>query len=106
MKSRRSVSRNSYYPSFATRCRQSCGRLLSQLRQVKQVIRQEFAPALDGYESVLSLALNEAEALAWQTGYPQLLFPTLAHEKAVAVRRWAYRQRALGRANPGVAFAA
>jgi hypothetical protein len=29
--------------------------------------------------------LNEAEALAWQTDYPQLFFPTLAMEKVQAV---------------------
>ena len=32
--------------------------------------------------SILHLALNEAEALAWQNGFPELIFPTLALEKA------------------------
>lgn len=92
--------------SFAANCRQSCGPLLEQLRRVKQAILLEFTPALDGYESVLDLALNEAEALAWQTAYPHLLFPALAQEKAAEVRRWAYRQRAIRRSGPSIAFAA
>jgi hypothetical protein len=33
-------------------------------------------------EQLIELAINEAEALAWQTGYPELVFPELAAEKA------------------------
>jgi hypothetical protein len=34
------------------------------------------------------VALNEAEALAWETEYPQLVFPTLAEEKIAAISSW------------------
>jgi hypothetical protein len=44
---------------------------------------------------LLELAMNEAEALAWQTDFPQLFFPTLAAEKAGAVAGWHARQRRL-----------
>jgi hypothetical protein len=37
--------------------------------------------------------LNEAEALAWQTAYPHLLFPSLAVEKIQSVAAWQARQR-------------
>jgi hypothetical protein len=91
---------------LAARCRISYGRWIKRLRQIKQEIRQEFAPALEGYESVLNLALNEAEAMAWQTPYPHLFFPTLAQEKAAEVRRWAFRQRGIRRTSSSFAFAA
>jgi hypothetical protein len=92
--------------SFTAGGAQSGGRLLKKLRQIKEAVQQEFAASLEGYESVLDLALNEAEALAWQTAYPHLLFPTLAQEKASELRRWAYRQRTIRRSGPSLAFAA
>jgi hypothetical protein len=55
---------------------------------------------------VLELAVNEAEALAWQTGFPQLLFPTLAVEKARAVATWHEHQQSLRRQDSPVAAAA
>jgi hypothetical protein len=39
-------------------------------------------------ERLLRVALNEAEALAWETEYPQLVFPTLAEEKIEAMSAW------------------
>ena len=92
--------------SPATVCRRACGQLLKQIRQVKISLQHEFSEALAGHEPLLNLALNEAEALAWQTPYPHLFFPTLAQEKAQAVRRWAYRQRSIRQAGPNLAFAA
>jgi hypothetical protein len=41
--------------------------------------------------------LNEAEALAWQTSYPHLLFPELAVEKVQAVAAWQTRQESVQR---------
>ena len=37
--------------------------------------------------------LGEAEALAWQTGYPHLFFPALATEKVQAAAGWNARQQ-------------
>jgi hypothetical protein len=41
---------------------------------------------------LIRLALNEAEALAVQTGVPELVLPALAEEKVGSLRRWAARQ--------------
>jgi hypothetical protein len=46
-------------------------------------------------DRMFRLALNEAEALAWQTDYPQLVFPILATEKTQAVTEWNARQERL-----------
>lgn len=83
--------------SFASRCIASCKKLLSQIEEVKAAVVSEFRDRLDADQHVLELAVNEAEALAWQTGFPQLLFPELATEKAYAVAGWHERQRALRR---------
>ena len=37
---------------------------------------------------LVQVALNEAEALAWETEYPQLVFADLAEEKIAAVSNW------------------
>ena len=46
---------------------------------------------------LLELALLEAEALAWQSGLPELFLVTLAEEKVGEARRWATRQEQLRR---------
>lgn len=46
-------------------------------------------------QRLIRLALNEAEALAMQTGLPELVLPALAEEKVKALQRWAERQRKL-----------
>lgn len=79
---------------------------LEQLENVKAAIRNEFRDALEAHEHLLHLALNEAEALAWQSGVPELVFPTLAREKAQTVVSWHARQRALQSSGSEVAFAA
>ena len=84
-------------PSFSSRCVASYKRLLAQIEEVKAAIVNEFRGRLEADQRVLELAVNEAEALAWDTGFPQLLFPDLAAEKAVAVAGWHERQQALRR---------
>lgn len=44
---------------------------------------------------LLELAVNEAEALACQTGVPELVLLTLAEEKVRATRQWLARQNEL-----------
>jgi len=46
-------------------------------------------------QRLIRLALNEAEALAAQTGVSELVLPTLAEEKVSALKKWAVRQEAL-----------
>ena len=81
--------------NFGGRCVASCRKLLAQIEDVKAQVVAEFRDQLDDHQHVLELALNEADALAWQTGFPQLLFPTLAVEKAYAVTDWHLHQQSL-----------
>ena len=91
--------------TFGQACLVSCQKLLGQLEAAKARIQAEFRGSLDEHEHLLELALNEAEAMAWQTGYPQLLFPTLAAEKARDVAHWHERQQRLRQGTPPLAFA-
>jgi hypothetical protein len=81
----------------------SCWALLSQIEKTKAAILTEFGGMLQTHEHLLRLALNEAEALAWQSGVPQLVFPTLAREKAQAVAAWHARQQSLHQSRNAVA---
>jgi hypothetical protein len=81
--------------NFGVRCVASCRKLLAQLEDVREQVVAEFRGRLEGHKHVLDLAMNEAEALAWETGFPQLFFPTLATEKASAVSGWHMRQQSL-----------
>jgi hypothetical protein len=69
-------------------------------------IERQFAALRAQQAHVLELALNEAEALAWETGFPQLVFPTLAMEKVSAVATWHSRQKSICRNEPALAFVA
>jgi hypothetical protein len=82
-------------PSLAEFCRTACWKLIAQMAAIKTELRSEFKERFGIQERLLHLALNEAEALAWQTEYPHLLFPTLAVEKAQEVASWNARQQAL-----------
>jgi hypothetical protein len=83
--------------TIANRCLQSCKKLLAGIEQVKNKIAGEFRELVEANHKSFQLALNEAEALAWQTEYPQLLFPALALEKIQAVATRRARQEALRR---------
>ena len=48
-------------------------------------------------QRIFNLALNEAEALACQTGVPELVLLTLAEEKVQTARHWFSRQQAVKR---------
>ena len=93
-------------PSKSTFCRRCYERAAAHLGAVKAGIEQRFSRAMAGYELLLKRAVNEAEALAWQTAYPHLLFPTLAEEKAVAAQQWVIRQKELRRQAPTRVLAA
>jgi hypothetical protein len=68
------------------------------MEEVKGFLWRDFGGTLEAQRHLLHLALNEAEALAWQTPFPDLLFPVLAEEKATALKHWAARQRVVQRA--------
>lgn len=81
-------------------CLGSCEKIIAQVARVRESLFAEWRGLLATQERVLRLALNEAEALAWQTQVPHLVFPALAEEKVRAVARWNARQRLLNLERP------
>ena len=81
--------------SFANICLGSCQKLMTQIQKTKDSILAEFRETLGAHEQLLRLALTEAEALACETPYPHLVFPTLALEKAQGVAAWGAHQRSI-----------
>jgi hypothetical protein len=92
--------------TLTNRCVQSCKKLLAGIDATKNRIANEFHETLEANGQLVQLALNEAEALAWQTAYPHLLFPALAMEKVQSVAAWQTRQQSLHRRHPAFAAAA
>lgn len=91
--------------AFRNTCTAGYQKALAQITAAKTVILAESKQALAVPERLLRLALNEAEALAWQTTYPQLVFPLLATEKAQAVADWSANQQAVRQNSPVLAQA-
>jgi hypothetical protein len=76
-------------------CLASCDPIVTRIRQAKAAILAEARIEARAVERMLHLALNEAEAVAWQTSFPHLFFPTLALERVQAVSEWNQRQQSL-----------
>jgi hypothetical protein len=89
--------------TITDRCMQSCKKLLAGIERAKKGIAAEFREIVESNQKSFQLALNEAEALAWQTEFPQLFFPDLAVEKIQAVATWQTRQQSVHQ--PQLAFA-
>jgi hypothetical protein len=87
-------------------CRALCRKIRTQIAGVKEAIFAESSRAFSAPEQLVRLALNEAEAAAWQTEYPHLFFPALATEKIQAVAAWNVRQRSVRQSRPGITLAA
>jgi|GEM_PF-1883940 len=76
---------------------------VSELRsQLLEPLRSEMK--FSSCEHRLRLALNEAEAVAWQTPFPHLVLPELVAEKISQLRVWCERQQALWRGQRPVAW--
>lgn len=90
---------------FSGLCLRSCQKLLTHIQKARTAVLSEIRGAA-APEHMLELALNEAEAMAWQTGFPHLVFPALAMEKAQAVADWNRHQRSIRRVGPRMALAA
>ena len=73
----------------------ACKGVLAQIKNVKEGILAEARDTIQAPEQLLRLALSEAEALAFQTLYPQLVFADLAAEKIQRAAAWSERQRQL-----------
>ena len=84
-------------------CLKSCKRLLARISRARDAIFAEARDTLMVRDPMLRLALNEAEALAWQTLYPHLFFPALATEKVQEAAAWDHWQRLLTN-GPGRSF--
>lgn len=87
---RNAASKTTQFTQF---CVAACKKLLGRIEQARANVIAEFSQSLAGREHLLQLAVNEAEAIAWQTEFPYLVFPTLAQEKATNVAKWAAHQR-------------
>jgi hypothetical protein len=83
--------------SFLEACTSSCKKLLAGIQNIKAALLNEFRQTTFGQERLLQLALNEAEALAYETGFPLLTFPVLAREKVQAVAAWGRQQNRVRR---------
>lgn len=88
-----SVSRTDVRKAFSKVCRACRDKIAAQIRNVRETILAEARETVAVQEHLLRLALNEAEALAWQTACPQLVFPNLAMEKIQGAVGWRSRQR-------------
>ena len=83
--------------AFTAFCANYCRKLLTEIQHTRQDLVNQFRKAFAGEEQLLRLALNEAEALAFLTDYPHLVFPSLAMEKVQGVAKWTMHQKAIGR---------
>lgn len=90
---------------IAAACFRSCHKIITQLEKVRESIVAGYRGLVESNGHLLELTLNEAEALAWQSGFPHLLFPTLAEEKVRSLGAWHERQQSV-RGNPRSAIAA
>lgn len=91
--------------AFAARSLALCRRALALTQALKDRILSGFRGEREEQQHLVRLALNEAEALAWETDYPHLLFPTLAAEKVQTVTNWQRRQEWIHQTEPRLAFA-
>lgn len=90
---------NNAVKAITSACVTSYQKLAARIEQVKEQILAEVQKSLQVPDKLFKLALNEAEALAWQTGYPHLVFPVLAAEKIQAAGKWTAQQEFLRRKN-------
>ena len=81
--------------TIANACGQTCRRLVERIKRARVAVLSEFRDRVEEHGHLLELAVNEAEALAWETGFPQLVFPTLAMEKAQTAAKWHAHQRSM-----------
>jgi len=79
-------------------CLGACRKVLERIAGAREMIFHEWRGTIRVPERLVRLALNEAEAAAWRTMYPDLVFPVLATEKVQAVVAWDAKQQTVQRA--------
>ncbi len=87
-------------------CGASCRKIRAQIAGVKEALFAESSGVFPAPERLVRLALNEAEAAAWQTKYPHLFFHALATEKVQALAAWNARQQSVRENSPVIVLAA
>jgi hypothetical protein len=92
-------------PSAARVGTSACDTVREAVSKAKQKLLNDYRELVGEHFHLLRLALNEAEALAWDTEFPHLFFPALAVEKAHRAVNWHQRQRALRGVSAELAFA-
>ena len=92
-------AKNNAVKTTANACIASCQKLAAQIERAKGNLLAELRGTLEVPEKLFQLAVGEAEALAWQTGYPHLLFPALALEKVQAAAGWNAQQEFIRQKN-------
>lgn len=78
-------------------CLNSCRKMLDGIDRIRAGLVEELDGASTELRGAVHSALNEAEALAFQTPFPHLVFPALAEEKVASARQWAGRQERIRR---------
>jgi len=68
-----------------------------QVRKHRDAVHWQFPTQTNQQRKLVDLALNEAEALAWQTPFPHLVYPVLAEEIAETLAKWREKQDAIRR---------
>lgn len=63
-------------------------KLIAGIEQAKWHLMADLGKAFQLPERLFRVAVNEAEALAWKTEFPHLVFPALAAEKIQAASVW------------------
>ena len=79
-------------------CLGACRKVLERIAAAREMIFREWRGTIRVPERLVRLALNEAEAAAWRTMYPDLVFPVLATEKVQAVVAWDAKQQTVRQA--------
>jgi hypothetical protein len=100
-----SPSDTSGWPTFGARPLALCRKAVALTLNLKARILSEFRDQPEEEKHLVRLALNEAEALAWETDYPQLFFPTLAAEKVKSVADWFRHQQLIHQTERRLAYA-
>jgi hypothetical protein len=72
-------------------------KIARRIERAKGALAREWRGQDPARERMVNLALGEAAALAWDSGVPQLVFPTLAMEKVATVNQWWAKQEQIRR---------
>ena len=89
--------------AMASACVECSQKLAAKIEKARRNVLVELRETALVPESLFRLAVNEAEALAWETDYPHLLFPALAAEKIQAIAGWGAHQEWIRRKNSALA---